>query len=226
MAKLKKLILDQYKGESHVEYTFGEFITEFCGKNGTGKSTAACGFYWPWADRDYNLQANPEVHPDNMEESEPSATQIWEINGREVKIRKYQKDMRTKKQKEENAPLRIANKYEINDVPKTQKDFFADLVKMGIDVDNFLLLTHPDVFCNLKPQDARKILFGMISDVTDIDVAKKIPECARLVELMENYTTEELTAMNKATVKRCKDQLDAIPNQIIGMERSKVDIDH
>ena len=57
--------------------------------------------------------------------------------------------MRTKKQKEDNAPLRIANKYEINSVPKTQKDFLADLVKMGIDVDNFLLLTHPDVFCNL-----------------------------------------------------------------------------
>lgn len=226
MARLKKLILDQFKGESHVEYTFGDFLTELRGKNGTGKSTAACGFYWPIADRDYNLQANPEVHPDFMAESEPSVTQIWEINGKEVKLRKYQKDMRTKKQKEDGVPLRIANKYEINDVPKTQKDFMADLVKMGIDVDNFLLLTHPNVFCSMKPQDARKILFGMVADVTDKEIAEKIPECARLVELMENYTTEELIAMNKATVKRCKDQLDAIPQQIIGMERSKVDIDH
>ena len=226
MAKLKKLLLDQFMGETHAEYSFGEFLTAIFGANGTGKTTIATAYFWLMSDKDYDLQSNPEVHPDFMEESEPSVTAVFDIGGKEVAFRKYQKDMRTKKQKEDNAPLRIANKYEINSVPKTQKDFLADLVKIGIDVDNFLLLTHPDVFCNLKPQDARKILFGMISDVTDIDVAKKIPECSKLVELMENYTTEELTAMNKATVKRCKDQLDAIPNQIIGMERSKVDIDH
>ena len=224
--KLLKLILDQFMGENHAEYDFGEFKTEICGANGTGKTTIATAFFWLFTDKDYDLQSNPEVHPDFLEESEPSVTQIWDIDGKEVKLRKYQKDMRTKKQKEDGVPLRISNKYEINDVPKTQKDFFTDLAKMGIPVDNFLMLTHPDVFVGMKPQDARKILFSMIEDVTDIDIAKNIPECAPLVEKLEKYTTEELVAMNKATVNRCREELDAIPQQIIGMERSKVDIDH
>lgn len=156
MAKLKKLLLDQFMGETHAEYSFGEFLTAIFGANGTGKTTIATAYFWLMSDKDYDLQSNPEVHPDFMEESEPSVTAVFDIGGKEVAFRKYQKDMRTKKQKEDNAPLRIANKYEINSVPKTQKDFLADLVKMGIDVDNFLLLTHPDVFCNLKPQDAKK----------------------------------------------------------------------
>ena len=91
--------------------------------------------------------------------------------------------------------LRNANKYEINSVPKTQKDFLADLVKMGIDVDNFLLADSSQMsFAISNHRMPERSFFGMISDVTDIDVAKKILECAQLVELMEKYTTEELTA--------------------------------
>ena len=221
--RLKKLILDSFKGVTHGEYDFSD-ITTFCGKNGTGKTTLADAWFWLFTDKDYDLQSNPEVHPDFMEESEPSVTAVLDIDGKEVKLRKFQSDMRTKKQKEQNAPVRIANKYEINDVPKTQKDFMRDVEDKGIDIDNFLLLTHTDVFTSQKSADCRKILFGMIEDVTDKTVAETIPECATVAEKLDDYTADELTAMSKATVKKCKEQKDAIPNQIIGMEKAKVEV--
>lgn len=220
--KAKKLILDSFKGVTHGEYDFSD-ITTIQGKNGTGKTTLADAWYWLFTDKDYDLQSNPEVHPDFMEESEPSVTAVLDIDGKEVTLRKFQKDMRTKKQKEEGVPLRIANKYEINDVPKTQKDFTRDVEDKGIDVDNFLLLTHADVFTSQKSADCRKILFGMIENVTDKTVADMIPECAMVAEKLNDYTAEELTAMSKATAKKCKEQKDAIPNQIIGMEKAKVE---
>ena len=175
--RLKKLILDSFKGVTHGEYDFSD-VTVGMGKNGTGKTTLADAWYWLFTDKDYDLQSNPEVHPDFMEESEPSVTAVLDIDGKEVKLRKYQSDMRTKKQKEQNAPVRIANKYEINDVPKTQKDFMRDVEDKGIDIDKFLLLTHTEVFTGQKSADCRKILFGMIEDMTDKTVAETIPECA------------------------------------------------
>lgn len=220
--RLKKLILDSFKGVTHGEYDFAD-VTAIMGKNGTGKTTLADAWYWLFTDKDYDLQSNPEIHPDFMEESEPSVTAVLDIDGKEVKLRKYQSDMRTKKQKEQNAPVRIANKYEINDVPKSQKDFMRDVEGKGIDIDNFLLLTHTDVFTSQKSADCRKILFGMIEDVTDKTVADMIPECATVAEKLNDYTAEELTAMSKATAKKCKEQKDAIPNQIIGMEKAKVE---
>jgi len=220
--RLKKLILDSFKGVTHGEYDFSD-VTTIMGKNGTGKTTLANAWYWLFTDKDYDLQSNPEVHPDFMEESEPSVTAVLDIDGKEVTLRKYQKDMRTKKQKEEGVPLRIANKYEINDVPKTQKDFTRDVEDKGIDVEKFLLLTHTDVFTSQKSADCRKILFGMIEDMTDKTVADMIPECATVAEKLNDYTAEELTAMSKATAKKCKEQRDAIPNQIIGMEKAKVE---
>ena len=220
--RLKKLILDSFKGVTHGEYDFSD-ITTIKGKNGTGKTTLADAWYWLFTDKDYDLQSNPEVHPDFMEESEPSVTAVLDIDGKEVTLRKFQKDMRTKKQKEEGVPLRIANKYEINDVPKTQKDFTRDVEEKGIDIDKFLLLTHTDVFTSQKSADCRKILFGMIEDVTDKTVADMIPECATVAEKLNDYTADELTAMSKATAKKCKEQREAIPNQIIGLEKAKVE---
>lgn len=221
--RLKKLILDSFKGVTHGEYDFSD-ITTFCGKNGTGKTTLADAWFWLFTDKDYDLQSNPEIHPDFMEESEPSVTVVLDIDGKEVKLRKYQSDMRTKKQKEQNAPVRIANKYEVNDVPKSQKDFMRDVEDKGIDVEKFLLLTHTDVFTGQKSADCRKILFGMIEDVTDKTVAETIPECATVAEKLDDYTADELMAMSKATVKKCKEQKDAIPNQIIGMEKAKAEV--
>ena len=219
---LKKLILDSFKGVTHGEYDFSD-ITTFCGKNGTGKTTLADAWFWLFTDKDYDLQSNPEIHPDFMEESEPSVTAVLDIDGKEVTLRKYQSDMRTKKQKEQNAPVRIANKYEVNDVPKTQKDFMRDVEDKGIDIDKFMLLTHTEVFTSQKSADCRKILFGMIEDVTDKTVADMIPECATVAEKLNDYTAEELTAMSKATAKKCKEQREAIPNQIIGLEKAKVE---
>ena len=222
--KIKEIILDTFKGVTHGEYDFSE-ITTIKGKNGTGKTTLADAYFWLSTDKDYDLQSNPEVHPDFMEESEPSVTVILDVDGKDVKLRKFQTDMRTKKQKEANAPVRVANKYEINDVPKTQKDFMRDVEEKGIDIEKFLLLSHPDIFTSQKSADCRKTLFGMIEDVTDKTVADMIPECADAAKKLDDYTADEITAMSKATVKRCKEQMDTIPQQIIGMEKSKAEVD-
>ena len=223
--KLKSISVESYKGIRSANYTLNEFLNEVLGKNGTGKTTLGTAWFWLWTDKDYDLQSNPDVRPTFMEECEPSVTAVCDVNGKTVKFRKYQSDMRTKKQKEMDAPVRISNKYEINDVPKTQKDFFRDVEAMGIDVENFLLLSHTDILMSLKVADRRKVIFALAGDVTDEDVAKTIPECSRVAAMLAEYKAEEIIAMQKATVKRCKEQVESIPDQIIGMEKSKVDID-
>lgn len=60
---------------------------------------------------------------------------------------------------------------------------------------------------------------------SDLEIAKTVPDCAELVPLLETYKADEIKAMNNATLKKAEEQLKAIPNQIIGMEQSKVDAD-
>ena len=222
---LRKLTLDSFKGVRHAEYDLGYDKATISGQNGTGKTTIADAWYWLLTDKDYDMQANPDVRPDYMAESEPSVTAIVAIGGKDVKLRKYQSDMRTKKQKIEGAPVRISNKYEINDVPKSQKDFIKALTDAGIPVELILMLSHPEYCMGLKNADLRKMLFDMVEDVTDLDVARQTPGCEKVVKLLENYTLEEIGASHKATLARAKKMEVSIPEQIIGMEKSKVEID-
>lgn len=222
--KLLEMALEFFKGARSVVLTFDDILTIICGKNGTGKTTLATAWTWVWTDKDYDLQSNPDVRCSFAEESEASVTIKADVNGKVVHFRKYQVDLRSKKQKEQNAPVRIANRYEINSVPKTQKDFFADVEAMGINVDIMLMLMHPDILMGMKIQDRRKVVFGMADGVTDLDVAKAV-ECKEVIALLEQgYTLDEITAMTKASDKKCKENLDVIPNQIIGMEKAKIEV--
>ena len=223
---LKKAIIEYFKGITHFEADFHESVNIVFGKNGTGKSTLGIACTYPFTGKDLEMQNEPYIRNLNMENSEPSTTTIWDVNGKEVKIRKFQVDIRTKKQIEENAPVRISNRYEINDVPKSQKDFFKDLAAMGFDVDNFLLLTNPDYLMSLKVDDRRKVIFGLSSGVTDLDVASAIPECEGVkAELEKGYTVEEITAREKTKRKKADEKIKALPSEIIGMEKSKVSVD-
>lgn len=222
--QIKKIILSQFKGISNAEFAFdGNIIIS--GQNGSGKTTVADSYFWLFTDKDYSLKSSPEVHPDFLEGSEPSVEIICDIDGREISFRKFQKDSRTRKQREAGAPVRISNQYEINSVPKSQKDFDSALTEYGIDKDKFLLLTHPEIFTGMKSADCRKILFGMTSDVTDKSIAESMENCKEVSALLGNYTAEEITAIQKRTKKEADQNLDIIPQQIVGMEKSKIQID-
>lgn len=224
---IDKVIMDMFKGVRHAEYEFGN-VTHITGRNGSCKTTVFDAILWLMADKDYALHSNPEVHPTFAAESEPSVTIIGKLESdtgdvQTVTLRKFQKDKRTKKQKEEGAPVRISNEYEINAVPKNQKDFFAYLEEAGIEIDKFLLLTHPEIFTGQKSADCRKVLFGMASDITDKEIAGALG-CEELSALLESYKPDEILAMKRREVKEADAQLDSIPEQIIGMEQSKVEV--
>ena len=71
----------------------------------------------------------------------------------------------------------------------------------------------------------RKVLFRLASAKTDTEIAAMSEDTADVAKMLESYKFEEIEAMNNASKKKAVEQLDAIPNQIIGLEMGKVDAD-
>lgn len=226
---LKSLHMENFKGVKDKTYEFGK-TTRVSGMNRRGKTTIGAAWYWLMSDKNYELVSNPNIRPDNIEDCIPTVTADVDVSGKEITLSKMQKRKVGKPDKNGVSKITITNTYEINSVPKTERDFKAYLEELGFEFDKFLICSHPNVFTKdlslkKKQDEMRKYLFTMASKKTDLEIAQMNKETADVAKLLESYKFEEIEAMNNASKKKAVEQLDAIPNQIIGLEKAKVDID-
>lgn len=226
---LKSLHIENFKGVKDKTYEFGK-TTRVSSMNRRGKTTIGAAWYWLMSDKNYELVSNPNIRPDNVEDCIPTVTADVDVSGKEITLSKMQKRKVGKPDKNGVSKITITNTYEINSVPKTERDFKAYLEELGFEFDKFLICSHPNVFTKdlslkKKQDEMRKYLFTMASEKTDLEIAQMDKETADVAKLLESYKFEEIEAMNNASKKKAVEQLDAIPNQIIGLEKAKVDVD-
>lgn len=222
--ELKKVVLENFMCYAHAEFDFYD-ITKIMAENGVGKSTIATAYLWCLFNCDYELKDNPvvrrEVDGVSVDDMDVSVELTLDVDGKEVTMKKVQKRTYSK----DGSSYKDDNKYFVNDVPKTLKDFNAYL---DIDMSVFKMCSNINAFLNQKPAEMREYLFSLVENVTDLDIAHSKAELAELVPLLEKYTTEELSAMNKATKAKITKDLPILDGQIKEKERDiqiKSDID-
>lgn len=214
-AVLKKVVLENFMCYAHAEFDFYA-ITKIMAKNGKGKSTIATAYLWCLFNCDYELKDNPvvrrEVDGKSVDDMDTSVELTLDVDGKEVTMKKAQ--VRT--YNKDKTGYKDDNSYYINDVRKNLKDFNAYL---DVDMNVFKMCSNVNTFLNQKPAEMREYLFGLVGDVTDLDIASQEAELAELVPLLNKYTVEELSAMNKATKTKITKDLPILDGQIKEKER-------
>ena len=216
--RLLKLHMENFKGFKEKDVEFFE-RTRVSGANGLGKSTLAAAYMWLFWGIDYGLTSNPNVRRKVDRQPINDVLVVVEatvdVDGKIVTAKKSQK--RTFKK---DGSFTDDNTYFINDAPKTLRDFNE---YFGFDMGVFRLCSNVNAFLAQKPKEMREFLFGLVEDVSNLDVAQKFEELSELVPLLEQYTVDELTAMNKASIAKIKKEQDGIPAAIAENKRYLVD---
>lgn len=223
-AVLKKVVLENFMCYAHAEFDFYA-ITKITAKNGKGKSTIATAYLWCLFNCDYELKDNPvvrrEVDGKSVDDMDVSVELVLDVDEKEVTMKKVQVRTYSK----DKTGYKDDNSYYINDVRKNLKDFNTYL---DVDMNVFKMCSNVNAFLNQKPAEMREYLFSLVENVTDLDIASQKAELAELVPLLEKYTTEELTTMNKATKTKIAKDLPILDGRIKERERDiqlKQDID-
>lgn len=221
---LKKVVLENFMCYALKEIDFSDF-TKISAMNGAGKSTIANAYMWLFFNCDYDLSVNQnvrrEVDGKTIDDMDVSVTAVIDMDGKEITAKKVQKRTYSK----DGTSCKDDNKYFVNDVPKTLKDFNA---YFEIDMNVWKMCTSVNAFLSQKPADMRSYLFSLVSEVTDVKAASSNKELKELVPLLEKYKAEELLAMNKATKSKVSKELPILDGQIMEKERDiqiKSDID-
>lgn len=213
--KLLGMRLENFMCYVDTEFNFFQ-LTKILAENGRGKSSIVTAFNWVLFNCDYELRDNPQVRHvvdgKSVDDMDTAVTLVLDVDGKEITMKKVQKRTYSK----DGSSYKDDNKYFINDVPKTLKDFNAYL---DVDMNVFKMCSNVNAFLNQKPAEMREYLFSLVGDVTDLDIASQKAELAELVPLLNKYTVEELSAMNKATKAKITKDLPILDGQIKEKER-------
>lgn len=209
--RLLKIVLENFMCYAHKEISFSEF-TKIMAKNGEGKSTIATAYRWVLFNCDYSLKDNPVVRKNGVNDADVSAELVFDVDGKEVSMRKVQK----RTFKKDGISYADDNTYYINEVPKSLKDFNEYL---EVEMETFKMCDNINAFLNQKPAEMREFLFSLAGNITDLDIARSKEELSELLPLLDKYSAEELSAMNKATKAKIAKDLPILDGQIKEKER-------
>ena len=220
--KLLSMKLKNFMCYEEQDFNFHD-KTVISGANGKGKSSIASAYTWCLFDCDYEMKSNPVVRREangSPSTGDVEVTLVLDMDGREITVRKVQKRTYSK----DGSSYKDDNKYFINDVPKT-KTAFNEYLEIG---NTFKMSSNINAFLDQKPDEVRKFLFQTVNDISDLAVANKYPDLAELGLLLEKYSAEELSAMNKKKVADIKKELPVLEGQIKEKEadiKVKLDMD-
>ena len=206
------------------EIDFSNF-TKISGMNGAGKSSIATAYTWVLFDCDCNLKSSPavrrEVDGEPVMDSDVEVTLIFDLDGKEVSMRKVQHRTISK----DGASYKDDNKYFINDVPKKKAEFESYL---GIDMGLLKSCSNSEAFLVKKADEMRTYLFSLSKEFSDLYVCWENESLHGLAEKLKDYSVEELSAMNKKKKSDIEKELPVLDGQIKEKERDiklKSDID-
>lgn len=211
--KILDIEMTNFMAYGYEKVSFND-LTRIIGRNGVGKSTIANAYMWLLFDCDYDLTPKPVVRREENGvpvDGDVIVSATFDVDGKTVTMKKVQKRTHSK----DGSSYKDDNKYFVNDVPKTAKDFKGYL---GIDMDIVKMCCNINAFTAQKPAEMRKYLFAHTDSISDYDIAAGDEDLKEILPLLTDYTVEEITAMNKTVISDTKKELSTYSGRIAEKE--------
>ena len=204
--------------------------TTIKGQNTVGKSTIRNAIFWVLYNKLADGSAPDGIRPHDengvdIDFIDIAVTLTIEVDGREIALKKIQKQKWTKPRNEQEKRFDgNINEFEINDIPKKEKDY-KDYIENIIPVETLMYCTNAMAFLGMDTKKRRAKLLSLENEFSDADVVATDEKYAPLADMLMDGTIDELIARSKKVIKAKNDELKTIPARIDELEKQKVDID-
>ena len=228
--KIRSLHMENFKGIKSLDVNFSN-KTSIKGQNAAGKTTIFDAFTWLFFNKNSAGEEKFNVRPldkdgNRIDNVEIKVVAVLDVDGKEVELSKVQKQNLVKKRGTNTVTLQgNQNTYEVDGYPKSEADFKAYVSGLAQSEDMFKMLTNPQYFSSLKWKDQRDILMKLISDFSDVELAKEDAKYAPLLDELEKApSTDDIRAKFSKALSGWKKKQAEIPVRIDEAEKSKIDV--
>lgn len=230
-ATIKSLTLQNFKGCQDKTYKFDGKNAIVSGANASGKTTILDAFWWCLFNKDSLGNEKFSIRPldengNVIHNVEIKVSVVLDVNGREMKFTKTQKEKWVKKRGSDVTELQgNENSYEIDEYPQFEKQYKIAISEI-VSEEIFKMITSPTYFPSMKWKDQRDILMRFVSDVSDYDLASGKSDFSELLEEIQKAPSlDDIKAKYQKELNEWKKKQSEIPVRIDELEKSKVDID-
>lgn len=228
---LKSIHMENFKGIKSLDVNFSN-KTNIKGQNAAGKTTIFDAFTWLLFNKNSAGEEKFNVRPldkdgNRIDNVEIKVVAVLDVDGKEVELSKVQKQNWVKKRGTDTVALQgNVNSFEIDGYPKSEADFKAYVSGLAQSEDMFKMLTNPQYFSSLKWKDQRDILMKLVSEISDVELAKTDAKYAPLFDELEKApSTDDIRSKFSKALTEWKKKQTEIPVRIDEAEKSKVDVD-
>lgn len=228
---LKKIHLENFKGIKSLDVNFSN-KTSIKGQNAAGKTTIFDAFTWLLFNKNSAGEEKFNVRPldkdgSRIDNVEIKVVAVLDVDGKEVELSKVQKQNWVKKRGTDTVTLQgNVNSFEIDGYPKSEADFKDYVSGLAQSEEMFKMLTNPQYFSSLKWKDQRDILMKLVSEASDVELAKTDAKYGPLLDELEKApSTDDIRAKFSKALSEWRKQQAEIPVRIDEAEKSKVDVD-
>lgn len=229
--KIKSLHIQNFGNIKDLSINFGR-KTLISGRNEAGKTTINDAYSWLMTNKLANGSQADGIRPHDRSGIEDdnaviSVSAVIEIDGAEKEFLKEQRKeftQKTGKFKGNN------NLYFINGVPKKEKEYKAYVEEKILEPDNLELCTNAPVLLNMDTKKRRAVIFDMVPDITDADVAATDVRFANIPPKLDDCTLDELIQSVRYQIngrgrgdKGLKGRQDELPARIDEAQRKVCD---
>lgn len=201
------------------------------GRNRKGKSTIRNAVMWCLTDKMADGKSATGIRPHDENGVDTDFVEIVVevtllVDGREIVIKKTQKqDWVKDRHTQEQTFKGNVNEFEVNGIPKKEKDFKAYLEENVASVDTLLFCLTPFSFLSLDTKKRRAKLFELVSSFSNNDVIATDDKFSELENDLKDGTIEELIARSKKAISKFKETLKELPARIDEVAKQIVDMD-
>lgn len=222
MKKIELVVLKlrDFKGIKSLDIQLDGGNAEIFGDNEAGKTTTFDAFLWLLFDKDSNNKkdfAIKTLNGDGTERHnlEHTVEGSFLIDGVPVTLKKIYKEIWTQKKGGVKKEFTGHKAFHfVDDVPMSKKDYTSKVAEI-VDEEVFKLLTSPTYFNEqMKWQDRRALLIEICGDISDEDVIESNQSLAKLNDLLNGKTMEDMKKIITSQKKHINDELEKIPVRI------------
>lgn len=225
--KLRSISLKDFKGVEKANFEFQSRESFIHGDNGTGKTTLYDAFLWCMFGKDHEDRSDYRIKPiksDGTYKNKPECevSLLLDVDNKPLELQRIYKEKWTKP-KTEPEPVYDGDTtiFYINGISVSMTEYNAKIKELFPDVNLFKSITNVRYFTSFKKEEQRKLLFGMVPEITDEEIASGNNLFLEVLKEVSGVSFEAYKKDLNAKKSKIKDEVKGLPDRIEGLKLSK-----